>query len=248
MALAVRGDEELNTLLRGHIRDGGVVPHIFKAVAAAVEGDAPPLASEFDAVFVTLLREAPPPAAPLRYSVAVDPRDGLHYALRHVGRAAGDGEETEDDSDGEKAEKEEEEYIFPVPHLDACSALPATLRQAAARGALPARMRDILDAEIARAAADPSLAARERLRRVRREQRRVDTCLDEGAFRGLVLAIGPPGELVWSGEALQALQAAAEAGLLALSSAAAGVAWSGGRAMLRRQDLVAVRRAWAGLV
>jgi hypothetical protein len=252
VALAVRGDEELDRLFAGHIRDGGVESVVLRGIVQAVTaGHTLPSVSEFDMCFAALLREAMPAApagsARVRYSVAVDPRDGLHYAMCHVASGSGDSDETEDDSDSER--DQEECKIFPVPHLDACSALPAALRRAAARDALPAGARDILDAELSQAAADPRFAARERLRRIRREQRRTDACLDEKAFCDLVLEIqagaASARELVWSGEALQALQDAAESGLLALCRVAAITASNvGGRAMLRPEDLVAVQQTW----
>lgn len=259
LAMAVRKDGDLNRLLAGHVRNGGAMPGTLLEIASAAKGRerGSLYRSEFDASFVALLRKAPPmvPAGRFRYSVAVDPRDGLHYALRH----ANGGEDTdEDESAGEMRKYEGGGKLFAVPHLDACGAPPAALRRAAARDALPRGTRDVLDAELGQAAADPSLAARERLRRVRQESRRTDACLEEGAFRHLVLELSrwprdqeeggcseAGVELVWSGEALQALQTAAEAGLLALCRAALHTAvHCGGRAMLEPKDVSCVLQTW----
>ena len=247
LLLAVRGDEELDKLFPGHVRNGGMVPHILKSIVAAAKG---PL-SDFDRRFVALLRaSAVRVEGGARFAVAVDPRDGRHYALAlDGGEEKEDGVETETD-DGQ--EEEEEYEPTPLPLLDACCALPAEGRRKAARAALPADARAALDAECGPGgapAAGPRRAAQLRLRQIRAEQRRTDPCLDAAAFRRLVEAAArgesdaaeapEGGGLVWTGEALAALQAAAEAMAMSLGeSAAMGALRCAGRVLVSHKDVV----------
>jgi histone H3/H4 len=208
-------------------------------VAAAAHG--PP--SAFDRAFAALLREsAARVEGAARFGVGVDPRDGLHYALAlSRGDQKGKGKEAETDG----CKEDEEEYApVPVPQLDACCALPAGGRRDAARAALPADARAALDAEGHETAEGVRRAAQLRLRWVRWEQRRTDPCLDPAAFRRLVEAVadGAPSEsrrgLLWTAEALAALQAAAEAFAMDVGEAALLASVEGaGRVLVGRAEV-----------
>lgn len=250
VALGVRRDEELNALFPGHICNGGEVPYIHEAVQEATQGASTP-PSAFDRCFAALVQSSA--CGFDGFGVGIDPRDGLHYAFAlktsnsSENGNAGIGSRTDlkDSSDDALS-------AIPVPELDCCCALPVECRREAACESLPTEARSVLDAEQG-ARQGPRHTAKELLRCIRQEQARTDYCLDPCVFRCLVhTACNRQAEkqikkkslsgAVWSGEALQALQAIAEAHVLGLCKAALLEALHAGRVLLLPDDL---RRAQA---
>jgi histone H3/H4 len=250
VALAVRRDEELNALFPGHICNGGEVPHIHEAVQQATEGASMP-PSAFDRCFAALVQSSA--CGFDGFGVGIDPRDGLHYAfalkssnsIENCNDGIGSRPDSKDSSDEALSAIQ-----VAVPELDCCCALPVECRREAARESLPTEARSVLDAEQG-ARQGARHTAKELLRCIRQEQAQTDYCLDPCVFRCLVhTACNRQTEkqgkslsgAVWSGEALQALQAIAEAHLLGLCKAALLEALHAGRVILLPDDL---RRAQA---
>jgi histone H3/H4 len=182
------------------------------------------------------------------FGVGIDPRDGLHYAFALKSSTL---IESDDAGIGSKTDlkdsSDEAVSAIPVPELDCCCALPVECRREAARDSLPTEARSVLDAEQG-ARQGARHTAKELLRCIRQEQSLTDYCLDPCVFRSLVHTAcnrqtekkikkkGVSGA-VWSGEALQALQAITEAHVLGLCKAALLEALHAGRVLLLPDDL-----------
>jgi histone H3/H4 len=193
LMLACANDEELAKLTRGAVfRDGGVLPNIHAKLLPR-SGAAESVTPSFDETFKEMLAGGPG-GGPGR--ALIDPRDGCHYRLPSA-----------DEDEGE---------CIAVPELDAATGRTAAARQRVA-------LTQLTDGDSTHAAAfdaaaaDPAREQEARLQAVRRAQRSTAPAIDAGAFGRLAAEIGQDfkTDLQWSAEGLAALQAAAEAYLVA---------------------------------
>eukprot|EP01045_Picozoa_sp_COSAG04_P006274 COSAG04_NODE_305_length_17292_cov_72.482173_2_plen_1140_part_00 len=202
--LAIRGDDELDRLLRHVvIRDGPGAAFVHAAFLSHTTVDQhgeeqttkikdSPGDNPFDDVFAAMLDAVPG-------RILVDPRDGCHYALNP----------SWPDGDGEKRWPGEVSHRFvALPELDVASAQTAAQRQLLALRELSGSARAAFDAD----AVDPVRAHRHRLRRVRLVQQSYLPLICPRAFGSLVIAIGDLYRTHFdcTREAVAALQAATE--------------------------------------
>jgi histone H3/H4 len=198
IALAIRGDEELDAMcMHAVIVGGGVLPHIHKGVLSKPNKCGVNEGHQFDELFAGMLAAAPG-------KVLVDPRDGNHYRLnphyllqrqkRHEARLA-----TERDHAAARAGNGGElpfatradftrhpPRFVPLPELDTLSAQSAPSRQRAALAELSAAGRAAFDAD----ACNSTVVRERRLRMVRDYQKGTELLLDRALFAQLVNELG----------------------------------------------------------
>ena len=225
LMLACANDEELNSLARGAVfRDGGVLPNIHAQLLPR-SGAAESLTPSFDETFKEMLAGGPGGARAAPGRALIDPRDGRHYRLPSPD------------------EDEDEDTCIAVPELDAATGLTAAARQRVALTQLTGGDSTYAAAFDA-AAADPAREQEARLDAVRWAQRSTLPAIDAGAFGRLAAEIGQDfqTDLQWSAEGLAALQAAAEAHLVALYQEAQLIALSRSSLAIAPKDLQLARR------
>ena len=161
------------------------------------------------------------------HKILIDPRDGNHKMLRFDWEDLKAGGETD------------EELLVSLPELDAICELHQPARQREALKALNAKEKDALN----RYYADEKQQAKKHLSDSRNAQRSCGFCFDRLSFRDVVRKVGKDykTDLVYTGEAFDALQCATETYLVDLFDAANLAAINARHVQLLPKDLQLAR-------
>lgn len=228
MLKALRDDDELDEMTkRVTVAGGGRTPSVdarllrmAQETPAAQAEEPGAAAGGFGSVFAKMLRA-------VEGGALIDPRDGRHYRLVEATGAA-------DDDDDEPEGK-----LAPVPALDVASGYTAETLQMAALLSLTKAQRLAFDAD----ARDAKLQLDQRLAQVKAAQADTAMQLDSEAFCRLVFEVGQDfkTDLRYTVEAIDCLQTAAEAQMVAVYALANKHALDAGRCGIVPADLVAAR-------
>jgi histone H3/H4 len=217
--LAVECDVELNATLnnRAAIRDGGALPKPdwISKYTRSCRSDVQP----FIEVFIGMLEAAPE-------RVLIDPRDGNHKSLRPQ----------EDDDFGNY----DEWRLCPMPELDMICALSQAGRQASALDALSPCQQAALECFFL----DGDQLRLKRLEDIRyATTQSVGFCIGHHKFRCLLGVIGQDvkTDLVYTEEAIDALQCAAEEYLVRMYQCANMTALHSNRLRVQPRDVMLAR-------
>jgi len=216
--LALRGDEELDRFSKSVIiREGGLIPHIHKALLPKKSEAPAPLSETFDQVFVEMIKKS-------KHNYLVDPRDGLHKCIESETYLLGLG------------------YLFRrLPVLDAACTHGKMRRQHIAIEALNDHQRRVFEA----CQQNAELYHKFRVDEVRHYQSATTSHItNTRRFRRLVDEIGQDykTDLHYTDEAYAALQAFSEAYLVRLYSDAQLCAIQGRRSEIQCRDIQLARR------
>jgi len=243
--LAVRGDEELDTLFRDcEIRQGGVIPHIhrsiFQSTSQLQEADEAERMPSFEKMMANKARAAAV-ASGAKSAVFIDPRTGLHMGVY------------EDMSD-----EDEDEDVWctrHLPELDAISAQTQQDRRRMAEAALSEAEVAMMKKEgyciLGENVEDPSWSLEplhkihlRHIRDIRREQKSTDCVFPPLVFERMVREISQDfkNSFEYTQEAMQAMQAYTETYLVGLCEDANLQALHGGRYIILPKDIQLARR------
>ncbi len=241
LLLAVRGDEELDTIFEGCIfREGGIIPHIHKTLTGEI--DDTPEYSPFERVMFLKARAA---AAQLGapYGVFVDPRTGLHMGVVVSKVPVVTIEDAE---------------FFPLPLLDALSADSQQDRRRMAEGVLTLEERAMMKAEgyVVRCTNEENPLEQgwgrqslkrfhiQRMRQARWEQRSSSYIIPPNVFTRMCqeVGLGLKANLQFTAEAIEFLQTLVEGRVVRLAEESQLSAIHAKRFLVLPKDSQLVRR------
>jgi histone H3/H4 len=245
LLLAVRGDEELDTLFKKcAFREGGVIPHVHTSLTSQTEGV--PAYTPFEgAMFAKAKAAAAASGAP--YGVFVDPRTGLHMGAYMRNEATPTDKTTE---------------FFPLPLLDALSAESQQDRRRMAEAALSKTEREMLEKEgyVIRCTNQENPFEQgwgrqsldrfrlQRLREVRWEQRSNSYSIPPDVFALMCMEVAQVFQdgITFTAEAVECLQTYVEDCVVCLAEDCQHNAIHGNRVQVQPNDLHLTRRIREG--